>query len=150
MFIRNINKFRAEKRYSAKTTSRDRKASCASKKSCSSWDRAEIRAGLNKYLTTIRKYHDDPFLAETDEPTLFDIILVWNAEDREFAEARRKQEEAEKIASEISKLHHERYEIQRKIAALAQERHLLFCDDDWCRDCTNTVEDCVTEIFYNY
>lgn len=66
MFIRNINKFRAEKRYAAKTTSMDRKASGKSKKSCSSWDRDEIRAGLNKYLVKIRKYHEDPDDAETD------------------------------------------------------------------------------------
>ena len=147
MYIRNINKFRAEKRYSAKTTSMDRKASGSSKKSCSSWDRAEIRAGLNKYLVKIRKYHEDPFLAETEEPTLFDIINMWKAEDRMAEREAKLQEEADKISEEIRILYEQRNVIEYQIAKKAQEWHAVFCMDDWCLDCTKSMADWVSDMF---
>ena len=150
MFIRNINKFRAEKRYSAKTTSMDRKASGSSKKSCSSWDRAEIRAGLNKYLVKIRKYHEDPFLAETEEPTLFDLILIWKAEDELAVREQKKQDDAKVITDKIADLFVERNKIELEIARLSQERHLVFCDDDWCLDCTSSILEWRDNLFRNY
>lgn len=150
MYIRNINKFRAEKRYSAKTTSMDRKASNASQKTCSSWDRAEIRSGLNKYLTKIRKYHEDPFLAETDQPDLFDLIGMWKVEDRKAEEEQKKADEAQIITDKITALFVERNKIEMEIARLSQERHLVFCMDDGCLACTSSVIDWRDNLFRNY
>lgn len=138
MFIRNINKFRAEKRYSAKTTSMDRKASGSSKKSCSSWDRAEIRAGLNKYLVKIRKYHEDPFLAETEEPTLFDLINMLREQDEHEAQVEIKRKEMGAARAKLN-------ESERAIFRLLADARLEYANKVFSYEYARDGEDCYYE-----
>lgn len=107
----------------------------------------------------IRKFGEDPnFIApayemdlstiieEDREEKRLDLIMEERAKRKAIDDAK-KDEEHLKLTVKIEMAWGDFRCIKKEIARLHQERHLIFCDDDDCPDCTNTVEDWVYHLF---
>ncbi len=107
-----------------------------------------IHYDKRRVLRVIRT-HEDPEQAETEQPTLFDLLKVRNKADKDLTIKMDREYESSVIRDEIEYLFDEKRKVGMRIAQLFQEEHLLSCDDDWCIECTKPIVDWYYDIFCN-